>query len=448
METILIVDDDDALRGQMKWALRDTYNVVEAPDRPAAMNVFEAEQPKVVLLDLGLPPQPNEPTEGLRLLADFLARSPSVKVIIISGQSERAHALEAIGLGAYDFLNKPTDEDLLGVVLGRAFYVADLEIEYRGLQRRRDTSFEGMLGCSAPMEAIFSSIRRLSKTDAPVLIQGESGTGKEMAALAIHQLSGRVAGPFVAINCGAIPEALVEGELFGHEKGSFTGAHAQRIGRFETAQGGTLFLDEIGDLTLPLQIKLLRFLQDRTIERIGGREQIEVDARVIAATNKDLTSAQREGQFREDLYYRLAVVTLNMPPLRDRKGDVSMLATAFLRQFAGEDGRGISGFTDETMHALEAHSWPGNVRELENRVKRAVIMTEDRRISARDLELTDDNSGGRLPSLREAREDVERNLVHWALQRNQGNISRAATELGVSRPTLYELMNKLGIEKP
>lgn len=448
MHKILIVDDDDALRRQMKWALQDGYAVLEAGDRQEAVRVFSAERPRVVLLDLGLPPRANDTSEGMKTLADLLELSPQTKVIIVTGQSEKEHALEAIGNGAYDFLTKPADDAIIRVILDRAFHVALLEDEFRDLQANKGQAFEGMIGASPQIEEVFSLVRRLGTSDAPVLIQGESGTGKEVAARAIHNHSRRREGPFVAINCGAVPETLMEGELFGHEKGSFTGAHTQRMGRFEMAQGGTLFLDEIGELPLAMQVKLLRFLQDRRIERIGGRKEIEVDARVVAATNRNLKEAHEEGVFREDLYYRLAVVTLKLPPLRERQGDAALLAKAFLRRFAREDGRDLSGFAPEAVDAIEAFAWPGNVRELENRVKRAVIMAEHKRVTAADLELESAHPSDLMPQLKEAREAVERDLVNQALGRYDGNISRAAEALGISRPTLYELMNKLDIEKP
>lgn len=448
MTKILIVDDDDGLRKQLKWILADRYEVLQAKDREGALAVVHSERPPAILLDLGLPPHPDDPTEGMATLSEILAKDGAAKVIIVSGQSERENALRAIGHGAYDFLTKPIDEQLLGFVLQRALYVSELEREYRTLRTNRDSGFEGMLGSGEPMESVFSSIRRLATTDASVLIQGESGTGKELAARAIHRLSSRKDAPFVAINCGAIPELLLEGELFGHEKGSFTGAHAQRKGRLEMAAGGTLFLDEIGELTMPMQVKLLRFLQDHVVERIGGRKEIEVDTRVLAATNQDLKEAQTQGDFREDLYYRLAVVTLSIPPLRNRPHDIPMLATAFLHRAAAEDQRTTTGFSAEGVRALAAYDWPGNVRELENRVKRAVIMADQKRVTPADLELPGGESQTALPQLKEAREHLERDLVNRALTLNGGNISTAAKVLGISRPTFYELMNKLGVTKP
>jgi two-component system NtrC family response regulator len=445
---LLIVDDDEGIRTQVKWALVQEYTVLLAEDRPTALNLFRDQRPAVVLLDLGLPPRPAGPEEGLAALSEMLAVNPAAKVIIVSGQSEKANALQAIGAGAYDFVAKPVDLGELKIILRRTFKVASLEKEYQALKDQvKADVFEGMLGTSAVMQSIFGSIRKVATADAPVLLLGESGTGKERAALAIHRQSRRKDGPFVAINCSAIPETLLESELFGHEKGSFTGAHAQRKGRIEMASGGTLFLDEIGEIPMPLQVKLLRFLQEQRIERVGGRQEIEVDARVIAATNADLKKGMLAGSFREDLYYRLAVVVVTLPPLRDREGDVRVLAQEFLRRMAAENGRQGLSFDQEATKAMLRHPWPGNVRELENRVKRAVIMAEGKRITAADLELS--NAAG-MPAgttLKEARENVEREMISQSLRKHGGKITSAAAELGISRPTLYELMEKLGIDR-
>src|SRR3954468_6871497 len=319
---LLIVDDDEEIRTQMKWGLTQDYEIFLADARPTALEMLSEHRPQVVLLDLGLPPRPAEPVEGLAALSEILSRDSLVKVIIISGQGEKDNALQAIGAGAYDFLPKPADLDVLKLLLKRAFHVASLEREYREMQQLQGDTFEGMLGTSPQMQQVFNSIRKVATADAPVLILGESGTGKEMAALAIHRRSSKKDGPFVAINCGAIPETLLESELFGHEKGAFTGAHAQRIGRIESAAGGTLFLDEMGELPLALQVKLLRFLQEKTIERVGGRKEIQIDARIVAATNIDLSKAVAAGKFREDLYYRLAVVVIKLPAFRFRENDI------------------------------------------------------------------------------------------------------------------------------
>jgi len=445
---LLIVDDDESIRTQMKWALARDYTVVLAEDRHSALEVVRKEHPPVVTLDLGLPPHPGGIEEGLRALAGMLAQDPLIKVIVITGQTERSNALQAIAQGAYDFLCKPVEVDDLRGILRRAYYVSQLERENQLLQQQAATElFQGMMGTSSQMQETFAAIRRVATTDVPVLIVGESGTGKELTARAIHRLSDRKDGPFIAINCGAIPENLLESELFGHEKGAFTNAHVQRKGRIEGAQGGTLFLDEIGEMSLALQVKLLRFLQEHVIERVGGREEIPINVRVLAATNIDLKKAMSENRFREDLYYRLGVVVLTIPPLRDRSGDTILLANLFLQRYAAENKKKAVKFSQAALHALESHPWPGNIRELENRIKRAVIMAESSQISPVHLELaepTDPYSGKRL---KEAREVLERDLVQKALARTKGNLTQAAAELGVSRPTLYELMDKLGIGK-
>jgi two-component system, NtrC family, response regulator len=446
---LLIVDDDDEIRSQLKWALTQEYEVLQAEDRARAVQVFGEARPRVMVLDLGLPPQPSTPEEGMATLDQVLTADKTAKVIIVSGQSDKANALEAIGRGAYDFLCKPLDVDELKIILKRAFHVAELEREYQEMRQQwGGDGFEGMIGVSPQMQAVFTSIRKVATTEVPVLILGESGTGKELAAQAVHRCSSRKQGPFVAINCAAIPETLLESELFGHEKGSFTGAHTQRKGRIESAAGGTLFLDEIGDLPLALQVKLLRFLQEQTIERVGGRTSIEVDCRVIAATNTDLKRAMTEGKFREDLFYRLAVVVVSLPPLRERVDDALLLARSLLQRHAAVSGRANLEFSRDAINAIQGHPWPGNVRELENRIKRAVIMASKHHVTAADLEL---GAGGRplnYRTLKEAREGVEREMIEQALKRHSGKISRAADELGVSRPTFYELMEKLGIGRP
>lgn len=445
---LLIVDDDDEIRTQMKWALSAEYEIILAEDRAAGMNAFRAHKPAVALLDLGLPPRPGDTEEGFALLSEVMAADKMTKAVVITGQNEREHALRAVSGGAYDFLCKPVNMDELKIVLKRCFYVAQLERENRDLQLALGGSaFEGMLGTSAKTQELFSAIRKVATTDAPVLLLGESGTGKEKAALAIHVRSARRNGPFVAINCGAIPDTLLESELFGHEKGAFTGAHVQRKGRVENASGGTLFLDEIGELPLPLQVKLLRVLQEQRITRIGGREEIEIDARILAATNSDLKAAISQGKFREDLFYRLAVVAITLPPLRERGDDVRLLAQEFLQRFAAENKKDGLVFQPEALRALNRHVWPGNIRELENRVKRAVIMTDGKRISAEDLELTQALDSERVTTLKEARENLEREMILSVLQRHSGKITAAAQELGVSRPTLYELMGKLNINR-
>jgi two-component system NtrC family response regulator len=445
---LLVVEDDSSIATQMKWALAQDYEVLLAEDRPSALEIFEKEQPPVVTLDLGLPPTPSEVREGFAALTEMLSHNGFVKVIIITGQGEKGHALKAIGEGAYDFFCKPIQVEELKVVLNRAFYVSQLEREHRKLQQRLSgESFEGMLGTNPQMQGVFSAIRKVSTTEVPVLIVGESGTGKELVAKAIHAKSSRREYPFIVINCSAIPETLLESELFGHEKGAFTGAHVQRKGRFEMAQGGTLFLDEIGELSLPLQVKLLRFLQEQRIERVGGREEISVNARILAATNRDLRQASKEGKFREDLYYRLGVVTISLPPLREREGDILLLARVLLQKYAQENGKKISGFTPQAVKAIETYTWPGNIRELENRIKRAVIMAEGQKVAHGDLEFQSPYERYEGKGLKEAREALEKDFIQRALSKHKGSVTHAASELGISRPTLYELMEKLGIEK-
>lgn len=460
---ILIIDDDEEIRTQMKWAVAADYQVALAADRKEALERFREHRPQVVLLDLGLPPNPNDTTEGMATLAALLTLDRSAKIIIISGQSDRENAIRAIGAGAYDFLSKPLDLEHFRLLLQRCVFVSELERDYRQLQdEERPGMFEGILGSNEKMEEVFKTVGKVAKATAPVLILGESGTGKEMIANAIHRRSPFKDKPFVAINCNAIPENLIESELFGYEKGSFTGANTQKIGLIETAAGGTLFLDEIGDLPPPVQVKMLRFLQEKRIQRVGGRQEIEVDARVLAATHVDLTAAIKEGRFREDLYFRLAVVVCKLPPLRERGDDVILIAQDFLKRFGKQNKREGLAFEPQALKAIAHYPWPGNVRELQNRIQRAVIMADSRRISCEDLEIPPGpasgdvgmpvNAGTRVDislagGLKEARETLERELVNQALERTDGNVSAAAKELGVSRPTFYELMNKLGISK-
>jgi len=446
--TLLIIDDDEGIRTQLKWALNADYEVLTAGDRESALKVFAKAHPAVVTLDLGLPPHVSEVGEGFRTLADLMHDDPDVKLLVITGREEREHALKAVADGAYDYFCKPIDLEELRVILRRAFYVHGLEQE-EGSYRRicPNEGFEGMLGSSPQVQEVFAAIRKVAATDAAVLVIGESGTGKELVARAIHARGARREGRFVAINCGAIPENLLESELFGHERGAFTGAHVRRQGRIENAQGGTLFLDEISDLPLSLQVKLLRFLQDSRIERVGGRESIAIDARVITATNQDLKQGIRKGRFREDLYYRLDVVTITVPPLREREGDVFILADAILDRCVTDYKKKVKGFTEAALKAIRQYSWPGNVRELENRIKRAVIMADKGKIKASDLELesTVEENGSR--DLQQARAELEREMIVHALGRNGGNLTKMAVELGISRPTLYDLMKKVGIQR-
>ncbi len=446
---VLIVDDDEEIRVQMKWALGKQYEVLLGEDRPVALKLFKSERPVVTLLDLGLPPQPNECVEGLGTLSELLGIDETAKIIVISGQGEKGNALQAVGAGAYDFLCKPIEMEELKFLLHRCIYVAELEKEFRQLQQTvRADGFEDMLGASPQMQGVFAYIRKVANTTAPVLLLGESGTGKEMVAMAIHRRSSHKGGPFIAINCNAIPENLLESELFGHEKGAFTGAHTQRKGMIESAGEGTLFLDEIGELPAAVQVKLLRFLQEQRFQRVGGRQEIQIDTRIIAATNVDLKRAVAESKFREDLYFRLAVVVIKLPPLRERADDVVLLGREFLHKYAAQNGKANLTFTPEALRAINCHSWPGNVRELQNRVKRAVIMADGKRITEVDLELSSSPNPAGAATLKEARESVERELIQRTLKRHLGKVTSAAAELGISRPTLYELMDKLGIAKP
>jgi len=444
---ILIVDDDEGIRTQMRWLLTGNYDVFMAEDRRSALEILVRERPWVVMLDLGLEPHPQGVEEGMLAMGEMVQQNAFVKVIIITGQNEKEHALKAIASGAYDYLCKPIETDELKVILKRAVHVYGLEQEHRQMQHgSNDELFEGMLGSSPQMQAVFQMIRKVATTDAPVLIVGESGTGKELTARAIHRQSTRRDSPFVVINCSAIPETLLESELFGHEKGAFTGAHIQRKGRIELARGGTLLLDEIGELSPVLQVKLLRFLENNQIERVGGREQIAVNARVLAATNIDLKQAINEGRFREDLFYRLSVVNIMLTPLRERRDDIILQAEAMQQRYAAENKKKIVGFSPQALKALETHSWPGNTRELENRIRRAVIMTTGTRLTPVDLELTSPiQYGGRR--LRAARESVEKELIQQVLARYKGNIAKTAKDLGLSRPSLYDRMQKLGIQR-
>ena len=446
---LLLVDDDAEIRDQMKWALASDYQLLEASDRSTALAHVRHAMPRLVLLDLGLPPDPDGASEGLAILLETLHVNPMAKVIVVTGNSDRAKAVAAIESGAYDFIEKPVQFDVLKVVLQRAAYLSNLEQDYRALQRQASQNdFEELVGDSSKMQDVFRMICRVGPSDVPVLITGETGTGKELVARAIHRQSVRKGEPFVAINCGAIPETLLESELFGYEKGAFTGAVQQRKGRIESAQRGTLFLDEIGDIPLGLQVKLLRFLQDHAIQRLGAKETIAVDVRILAATNVDLKKAISEGGFREDLYYRLCVVTIAVPALSERGSDIALLARTFLTKFAEEQTKPLKGFTPQAVEALTAHNWPGNVRELENRIMRAVVMAEGKYVTPKNLELNDPSSGKEeMSTLRASRDSREKDLVRLAMEKADGNVSKAAAELGISRPTLYQLLFRYGLKK-
>ncbi len=442
---LLVVEDDPGLQDQLRWCF-EGYEVTTAGDRATALDQLLRLRPPVVTLDLGLPPDATGSTEGFATLGKIVELSPQTKVIVITGNTDRDSAARAIGMGAFDFFNKPIDAKLLAFMVERAYRVHELEAENLRLQARtNDERFEGVVASSPQMLNICRSIEKVAPSSATILLLGESGTGKELLARALHRLSARADKPFVAINCAAIPEALLESELFGHEKGAFTGAVRQTRGKIEYASTGTLFLDEIGDLPMPLQSKLLRFLQERVIERIGGREEIPVDTRVISATNRDLKERIQEGQFREDLYYRLGEIAITIPPLRERTGDAVLIARNFLDSLKGELQRPLRGFTPDALHAIESHPWPGNVREIRNRVKRAAIMAEGTQLTAHDLELDSPAPESVSFNLRDARDKAEHEMLLQAIGHSGGKISPAADLLGISRPTLYDLLKKYNI---
>jgi two-component system NtrC family response regulator len=443
---LLIVEDDPALQKQMQWAF-DQYETIVANDRESAIAQVRRHEPAVITMDLGLPPHPDDPDEGLRLLEEVHALVPAAKIVVLTGQNDRANALKAIGLGAHDFCTKPFEPELLTWTIDRAFRVHELQEENARLQAAREVpAASGLITRDPAMLHVCRTIEKVAPTSATVLILGESGTGKELLARALHELSPRRNERFMAINCAAIPETLLESELFGYEKGAFTGAVKQTIGKLETANEGTLFLDEIGDLPLALQAKLLRFLQERVIERIGGRQEIPVDVRIVCATHQSLKAQISEGRFREDLYYRLAEIIVEIPPLRARQGDAALLAHGFVRRFADEQRRGAMTLQPDAIAAIEAYPWPGNVRELENVIKRAVIMADGNEIGAIDIGLGAANEDFIALNLRQVREQAERNAVLRVLGRVNGNLSRAAELLGVSRPTLYDLMHRFGLK--
>jgi len=452
MQPILLIDDDPDILTQMKWGFKKEYDIITAPDRCAALKLFEKRHIPIVTLDLGLPPDENGASEGLLCLREILREAPQTKVIILTGNNDRENALKAIHLGAYDYYLKPVNIAELKVIIKRAYYLHEIENENSKLHTMLDNEvgYAGMIGQSREMQTIFDTIHKVASTDTTILITGDSGTGKELVARAIHEKSLRKKGPFIAINCGAIPENLLESELFGHEKGAFTGAYAQQNGKFEYANKGTLFLDEIAEMSPNLQAKLLRFLQERKIQRVGGRTDIEIDTRVIAATNIDLIHAMKEGGFREDLYYRISVITINMPPLKDRGNDIRLLANTFLERYKMMFKKKIKGFSNKAIEAIENYAWPGNVRELENKLQKAVITTDSNIIEPYHLgleeqsELDGDTVKKRYEgvTLKEARKKLEKDLIASVVKRHNGNIKRASEELGISRPTLYDLIDK------
>ena len=446
LPVLLVVEDDEGLQRQLKWAY-DGYKVVGAGDRAQAIEALRMHEPAVVTLDLGLPPDPDGTDEGFAVLEEILRLKPDTKVIVASGHGARESALKAIAMGAYDFYRKPVDIDELGLIVARAFHLQEIEEENRRLETDTASAVFGSIVTAAPeMLKVAKTIERVASADVSVMLLGASGTGKELLARAVHDKSGRK-GEFIAINCAAIPENLLEAELFGYERGAFTGAVKSNVGKIELAQGGTLFLDEVGDIPLSLQVKLLRFLQERLIERIGGRQQIAVDTRIVCATHQDLESMIGRGVFREDLYYRLAEIVVKIPSLAERPGDAALLARHFVNRFSRELNPKVQGLSAEAIAAVDAYTWPGNVRELENRIKRAVIMAEGRTIGVDDLDLPGTAPDDQDPiNLRAVREVADRKAIRQAMSRTDNNISGAAKLLGISRPTLYDLLKQYRLQ--
>lgn len=446
-EVLLIVEDDVGLQKQFKWSF-DDYQVIIAGDRLAAIDIVRRYTPRVVTLDLGLPPDPANASEGLAALQEILQLVPSTKVIVVTGNDDRDNAVKAVAMGAYDFYQKPIDIDILNLIVHRAFRLNALEQENIKLQQQTQEPLAGIITVSRNMQKLSRTIEKVAPSSITTLLLGESGTGKEVLARAIHALSTRANKPFVAINCAAIPESLLESELFGYEKGAFTGAVKQTIGKIEFADGGTFFLDEIGDLPFSLQAKLLRFIQERVIERLGGRKEIPVDVRIICATHKKLRTLIEEGSFREDLYYRLSEMVIDIPPLREREGDAIVIAKALLMRYGEREGKALKGFTIEAKKAIESYRWPGNIRQLENKIKRAVVMTDNVYVGVEDLAMQSlVLEADALPlNLKQVREEAETVAIKRALAHTDYNISNAAKLLGVTRPTLYTLFNKYGIE--
>jgi len=447
LKPLLIVEDNPGLQKQLKWSF-EGYEVFIAGDRASALEKLAQQKIPVLTLDLGLPPDPANASEGLAALQEILELAPHTKVIVVTGNDDRQNALKAVSLGAYDYYQKPIVPEELGLIIDRAYNLCQLEEENRQLMSNGASSpLDGIIGSSTSILTACRMVEKVAPSEVTTLILGESGTGKELFAQALHRLSLRHDKPFVAINCAAIPDNLLESELFGYEKGAFTGAVKQTRGKVETATGGTLFLDEIGDMPMPLQAKMLRFLQERVIERIGGREPISVDVRIICATHRNLEVSIKEGGFREDLFFRVSEIVIEVPPLRERESDKLLLAQTFLDKFSLQNGRSFRGFTDKARAEIDAYAWPGNVRELENRVKRGVVLADANRLSAEDLGFNDNDEQQSL-SLRDARERAEREVIQRALTVHDNNVTHAADAMGISRPSLYNLVKKLGMPEP
>lgn len=445
-KNLLIIEDDPGLQKQLRWSF-DAYEVLVARDRESALTLVRRHEPAVVTMDLGLPPDPDGASEGLATLEQILELAPDTKLIVLTGNQDHGHALKAIDMGAYDFHQKPFDPEMLSLVVERAFYLHALQQENRRLlQTQVHSLITGIVTRDPGLVKVCRSVEKVAPSDATVILLGESGTGKEILARTLHQSSARQGKRFMAINCAAIPEALLESELFGYEKGAYTGAAKQTLGKIELADEGTFFLDEVGDLPMPLQAKLLRFLQERVIERIGGRKEIPVDVRIVCATHQNLKKLIEEGRFREDLYYRLSEIVITIPPLRERAGDAALLAHHFKNKFSAQEKRSSLNFSQEALAAIESHSWPGNVREMENCIKRAVIMADGPLISAEDLGLQTSTTLAEPINLRQIRDKAECDALMKALARVDGNVVKAAELLGVSRPTIYDLMNRHGLK--
>jgi two-component system NtrC family response regulator len=448
LKPLLVVEDNPGIQKQLKWSF-EGYQVLLAGDRSTALEQMQKQNIPVVTLDLGLPPDPANASEGLAALQEILKLSPHSKVIVVTGNDDRTNALKAISMGAYDFYQKPIEPDVLALIVDRAYQLYELEEENRRLVSDGSHSpLDGVIGASKPMLAVCRLVEKVGPSEATSLVLGESGTGKELVAQALHNLSPRKDKPFVALNCAAIPDNLLESELFGYEKGAFTGAVKQTKGKIETARGGTLFLDEIGDMPMPLQAKMLRFLQERVIERLGGRDTIEVDVRIVCATHQKLDQLIKDGLFREDLFYRISEIVIQIPALRDREGDRLLLAKAFLDTFSQKNSRSFRGFTEQSRAQIDTYEWPGNVRELENRIKRAVVLAEGNRITVSDLGFEDDEKCLQSLDLRTAREQVEREVIQRALTIHDNNVTHAAEAMGISRPSLYQLVKKLKLPDP
>ncbi|MEH6912305.1 MAG: PEP-CTERM-box response regulator transcription factor [Oceanicoccus sp.] len=442
VKTLLIVEDDIGLQSQLRWHF-DQYNVVIAGDRESAIAAVRQHEPEVVLQDLGLPPDEEGVEEGFKSVQEISSLSPNTKIIVVTGNHDYENAVRAVAMGAYDFYQKPINTGTLDLIVQRAYHMFNLEEQNRNLQTAHSSPLAGVIASDPTMLQICKTIEKIAPTSVTCTFLGDSGTGKEVLAKALHKLSPQNEHRFVAINCAAVPENLMESELFGYEKGAFTGANKQTLGKIETAQNGSLFLDEIGDMPLPLQAKLLRFLQERTIERVGGRVEIPVDVRVICATNKNLDAMVAEGTFREDLYYRICEIVINIPPLRDRQGDKILLARYFLENMAPDLNSKVTGFSTEAATAIESYPWPGNIREMENKIKRAIIMCDGKQLTPEDLAIsaTEELS----INLRHVRQDAEKYAIKQALSVTDGNYSSAAKMLGITRPTLYDLVKKYDI---